>query len=354
MIVLSISIPTYNRSSQIEELVKSILTVESEELEVVVTNNLSTDNTLAMLAGIRDSRLKVYSNEKPVPGYYNMILGLFNAKGKYVLHCNDRDILCVNRIKYFIDFLRNKNYSYISTTRWFLEPSYRIYEYSKGFDSIFNQAHTRHPTGMLFNRGLMNKLHKDVYLKYVDDTFTYCFLMRDLLVYEKSAVYDNCIWNERHSSIKLKLASGSVYKGGLYFEPDRICAFMSSVIKHLIGNPYFSLTSFQEQKLLINIVEYFKNQLIYKKICFADKRECVHYGIRQKRISYFEMRKIYKYYIEECDKVIKCTVYYEFIQNQWEGMKKRIISDCIKDCLKADYSILVKKYKRLTDSKYPY
>jgi hypothetical protein len=26
----------------------------------------------------------------------------------------------------------------------------------------------------------------------------------------------------------------------------------------------------------------------------------------------------------------------------------------LKDCLKADYFILVKKYKRLVDSKYPY
>ena len=117
---------------------------------------------------------------------------------------------------------------------------------------------------MVFNRYLMNKyLQKETYYKYVDDTFTYCFLLRDLLIYEKSAIYDNRIWNERHSSIKLKLASGSIYKGGLYFEPERICVFMRSVIKHLIGNPYFSLNENQEKTLIISVFKYFKKQLIY-------------------------------------------------------------------------------------------
>lgn len=112
MAILSISIPTYNRVEQLKELVESILFIDTPDIEVVVTNNGCTDGTMAMLRGIDDLRLKVFTNDKPVPGYYNMILGLFNSNGKYVLHCNDRDILCTERLLEFVEFLKNNNYSY--------------------------------------------------------------------------------------------------------------------------------------------------------------------------------------------------------------------------------------------------
>lgn len=185
MAILSISIPTYNRVEQLKELVESILFIDTPDIEVVVTNNGCTDGTMAMLRGIDDLRLKVFTNDKPVPGYYNMILGLFNSNGKYVLHCNDRDILCTERLLEFVEFLKNNNYSYISTTRNYLEPTYDLKVYDKGFSSLLNQDYSRHPTGMVFNRYLMNKyLQKETYYKYVDDTFTYCFLLRDLLIYQ--------------------------------------------------------------------------------------------------------------------------------------------------------------------------
>lgn len=104
MAILSISIPTYNRVEQLKELVESILFIDTPDIEVVVTNNGCTDGTMAMLRGIDDLRLKVFTNDKPVPGYYNMILGLFNSNGKYVLHCNDRDILCTERLLEFVEF----------------------------------------------------------------------------------------------------------------------------------------------------------------------------------------------------------------------------------------------------------
>ena len=242
MAILSISIPTYNRISQLKELLGKLLSFESDEIEVVVTNNGSTDNTLQELSSIEDKRLKVFDNEKPVPGYYNMILGLFNATGKYVIHCNDRDLIFIERLQELIDFLKKGDYSYVQTTRGYLEPSRKVEIYEKGYESLLNQPYSNHPTGMVFNRELMHKhLQKETYLKYVDDTFTYSFLQRELLVYEKSARFDIGVWNERHSKIKLELSSGSIYKGGLYFEPDRIIIFMQSVISHIIGNKYFGL-----------------------------------------------------------------------------------------------------------------
>lgn len=355
MVTLSISIPTYNRISQLSELIERLLSFKSDDIEVVVTNNGSTDNTLAELAKIDNPRLKVFDNEKPVPGYYNMILGLFNASGKYVIHCNDRDLIFTERLQELIDFLKIDNYSYVQTTRGYLEPSRRVNVYEKGYDSLFNQPFSNHPTGMVFNTELMHKhLHREDYLKYVDDTFTYSFLQRELLVYEKSARFDIGCWNERHSKIKLELSSGSVYKGGLYFEPDRIEVFMRSVIHHIIGNPYFSLSKEQEERIIMKIVDYFKKQLIYKKTCYADNRECAHYGMKQQIVTAFEMKKIYQHYLDACTEEIAKTGYEETLKEQWNQKKREYMKGVWCDCLKADYSILMKRYKRLTDNNYPY
>ena len=355
MATLSISIPTYNRISQLSELVERLLSFKSDDIELVVTNNGSTDNTLAELAKISDPRLKVFDNENPVPGYYNMILGLFNASGKYVIHCNDRDLLFTERLPELLDFLNKDNYSYVQTTRGYLEPSRKVKVYEKGYESLLYQPFSNHPTGMVFNTDLMHKyLHKEDYLKYVDDTFTYSFLQRELLVYEKSARFDIGCWNERHSKIKLELSSGSVYKGGLYFEPDRITIFMQSVIKHIIGNPYFGLTNDQESIIILKIIDYFKKQLIYKKICYADNRECAHYGMNKQFVSVFQMKKIYQQYICACNEIIQDVGYGKVLDTIWKEKQKTYMDVVFMDCMKADFSILYNKYKRLTDKKYPY
>lgn len=353
--ILSISIPTYNRPKQLKELVESILQIPDDRIEIIVSDNQSAIDMQQILADIEDDRLHVYRNEEAVPGYYNMILGLFRGNGKYVIHCNDRDLLFTNELIELIDFLEKESYSYISTSRKFLEATHDLLIYDKGYDSILNQAYTRHPTGMVFNLELMKKyLNPERYMKYVDDTFTYCFLMRELLIHEKSAIYDIGCWNERPSAIKLKLKSGSIYKGGLYFEPDRIKIFVNSVVKHLIGNPYFNLTCEQEKGIILNIFDYFKNQLIFKKQCYADNRECAHYGMKMKYISVFELRKIYRDYVKFCSMCLEKSDYARDLKARWEKQSDEYMKSVLFDALRADKGILVKYIKRKTDMNYPY
>lgn len=353
--LLSISIPTYNRAGLLKELLGNILSFQSDEIEVVVTDNQSSDETAEILANIKDERLKIFKNSESVPGYYNMIIGLFNASGKYVIHCNDRDLLFTDKLPALLRVLREGNYSYVQTTRGYLEPSYKISIYEKGFDSLIHQKHSNHPTGMIFNVEIMhNYLNRENYKKYVDDTFTYSFLMRDLLVFEKSAWFDVGCWNERPSRIKLEVKSGSVYKGGLYFEPDRISVFMRSVLNHLIDNPHFVLNEEQKEKLILNILEYFHDQLMLKKTCYADNRECMHYGMKKQFMSIFQMKEIYQeYYNDVVSELMKLNVD-DTTLVKWESMQKNYLERLMTDCLKADLDIILKKIRRKINPLYPY
>jgi len=299
--------------------------------------------------------LKVFRNEEAVPGYYNMILGLFNASGKYVMHCNDRDIVFVERIPAFINFLKMHNYSYIRTTRGFLEPSNNVVEYEAGYESLLHQEHSGHPTGMVYNTEILQEhLRKENYRKYVNDTFTYCFLMRDVMMYGKSAWIDNGCWNERHSSIKLQLKSGSIYKGGLYFETEQIIGFMESVIKHYMESDLFKLNHNQKMEISLNVIDYFQKHLIFKKKCYADNRECAHYGMKMSYIGIRKMKEIYQVYNSACKQtMIEYNADDETIRTL-DRMQEEYMHNLRKDCLGADISIVKKYVKRLIDSTYPY
>ena len=66
------------------------------------------------------------------------------------------------------------------------------------------------------------------------------------------------------------------------------------------------------------------------------------------------MRKIYEQYIQACTEAIARTGYLKAVSKDWEELQQRFRKDVLKDCLKSDYLILMKRYKRITDKKYPY
>lgn len=88
--LLSICIPTFNRAEIVYECVKNCLKNEFKELEVVVNDNCSTDNTKELLAKIEDSRFSYYRNESNI-GYQNLTVVLSKCKGKFALLMSDED-----------------------------------------------------------------------------------------------------------------------------------------------------------------------------------------------------------------------------------------------------------------------
>ena len=69
--ILSICIPTYNRAETLKKNVISILNYPSQDLEVVVSDNCSTDETIKILNEINDDRLSVHSNSKNIGSWLN-------------------------------------------------------------------------------------------------------------------------------------------------------------------------------------------------------------------------------------------------------------------------------------------
>lgn len=82
--MVSVIIPSYNREKTIKRAVESVLNQTYSDLEVIVVDDCSTDNTLEVLKSIDDSRLKTYKLDKNSGACVARNYGIEKAKGEYV------------------------------------------------------------------------------------------------------------------------------------------------------------------------------------------------------------------------------------------------------------------------------
>jgi glycosyltransferase involved in cell wall biosynthesis len=82
---VSVGLPVYNGANFIRESIQSILQQDFRDLELIITDNASTDNTEVICREIagKDSRVRYYRNESNIgaAGNYNKVVEL--ARGEY-------------------------------------------------------------------------------------------------------------------------------------------------------------------------------------------------------------------------------------------------------------------------------
>lgn len=93
----TIMIPTYNQAYYIKQAIDSALAQDYSNLEVVVSDDASTDNTMDIVASYTDSRVKYFRNNQNLGRVGNYRKTLYEyAKGKYVLNLDGDDWLVDN------------------------------------------------------------------------------------------------------------------------------------------------------------------------------------------------------------------------------------------------------------------
>lgn len=98
--LVSINVLTYNGEKWIEKCVKSVLEQTYSNIEILVIDNASTDNTLEKIKDI-----KIIKNKKNLGFSVGHNIGIKESKGEYVLCLNQDIILDKDFIKNAIDLL---------------------------------------------------------------------------------------------------------------------------------------------------------------------------------------------------------------------------------------------------------
>jgi glycosyltransferase involved in cell wall biosynthesis len=102
--IVSVLMTSFNREAFIEESMYSVLNSSFTDLELIVSDDCSSDNTIEIVKKIAslDSRVKWHINEKNLGDYpnRNKVAGI--AKGKYMLYVDSDDTIKNDAIEFAI------------------------------------------------------------------------------------------------------------------------------------------------------------------------------------------------------------------------------------------------------------
>ncbi len=97
--VVSICIPLWNKEAYIEEALSSALNQTYKSLEIIISNNASTDRSIEIINKFNDPRIKVYTNPENMGGMYNFRKVFSYATGKYMTYLSADDALDLTAIE---------------------------------------------------------------------------------------------------------------------------------------------------------------------------------------------------------------------------------------------------------------
>lgn len=113
--LLTIAVPTYNGANTISRMLSLLLPQCNEQVEVLVVDNASTDNTGDIVkAAIKHYPFVEYvRNEKNIGPDSNFLKCMNLAQGKYTLLLSDDDVLMEGKLKYILELLAKEEMSLV-------------------------------------------------------------------------------------------------------------------------------------------------------------------------------------------------------------------------------------------------
>lgn len=110
MVKVSVIVPVYNSGKYIEKCIESIINQTYQNIEVLIVNDGSTDNSYSICNEYakKDSRIKLFSIENSGVSYARN-LGIENAQGKFITFVDSDDWIKSNMIDFAIEKQQQTN-----------------------------------------------------------------------------------------------------------------------------------------------------------------------------------------------------------------------------------------------------
>ena len=216
---ISVIIPVYNVEEYLQECINSIINQTYKNLEIIIVNDGSTDNSLNICNEYQkiDERIKVFTQKNGgLSAARNT--GIINATGDYILFVDSDDWLELSAVEIMTNLLKEKmadivitgfnNYSKKKKTPKFYEES----EKYKVFASV------------LYNRGINHSACAKLYKKKLWDVFKFpegkyyedYYVIYDVIDRAESVwVYPIGTYNYRYRETSITKSDKNALKKGL-------------------------------------------------------------------------------------------------------------------------------------------
>lgn len=141
--LVSILIATYNAEKFIKKTVQSCINQTYPNIEILIRDDSSSDNTVAIIESIGNEKVKLFKGEKNIGPYNGLNFLLEKAKGEYIAIQDHDDIWFPEKIKKQVEFLeRNKNFVACGTNVYYFfeEKDLIVLKKFKDIESYVNHT----------------------------------------------------------------------------------------------------------------------------------------------------------------------------------------------------------------------
>lgn len=107
MASIDILIPTYNGSKCITQTLKSILSQDFDDFQIIISDDVSKDNTIAVIKKIKDKRIKIFKNKKNLGYSLNLENARKLATADIIYLMGQDDIMATHTLKNTFDAFKN-------------------------------------------------------------------------------------------------------------------------------------------------------------------------------------------------------------------------------------------------------
>lgn len=133
MSFFKVIIPNYNSELYIKKCLDSILNQTFKDIQVVIVDDMSTDNSVKIIENYNDNRIVLLNNDKKRYNGGSRNVGIDYGESKYTLFIDDDDyfdsLTCFEELKEVIDKTNadcvNLSYIYDDGTRHLIDLNYR-------------------------------------------------------------------------------------------------------------------------------------------------------------------------------------------------------------------------------------
>ena len=119
---ITIGLTFYNNESTLKDALRSIFAQTFQDWELIIIDDYSTDGSFEIAASVRDSRVKVYREEKRL-GFVNALNRMTElANGKYYARMDADDMMHPERLSRQLRYLKsNKNVDLVDTAMYSMD-----------------------------------------------------------------------------------------------------------------------------------------------------------------------------------------------------------------------------------------
>ena len=139
---VSVIIPMHDSSKHIKECIESAINQTYKNIEIIVVDDASKDNSAEIIKSINDSRIKILELKQNVGAAMARNKGIEIATGDYICFLDSDDYWILDKLEKQVKFIEANNYTFI----------YAGYEFLKN-----NKTHIAHvPLSINYSQALKN------------------------------------------------------------------------------------------------------------------------------------------------------------------------------------------------------